>query len=340
VAAACWLALTVAQLVLSGQWWFWLIFGVVPPATFIAVPVVLTAGAAFCRRSRRPVAIASLGALLVTLPISGINFRILQHGDGAAPAGAIRVFSWNTEYWDQGGQTDAFYRLLRAQDADVYLLQEYLYDETVPVRVDATARLRAEFPGYRIATAGELITLSRFPILRQYPLVAPGMPPPATPDFPEFWLYKVLRTDLDLGGGRVLSTYNVHLPVQLASLNPLRKGFYAGVRQQDAQREPQWRALARDVDANRNPTLVAGDFNTTPAMGDLRKIPGRLRDASYAMTTAYPLSWFDRPGLPLWWRLDWVFVSERVRVHSYGFGSSHGLSDHRYQRFVVSVADR
>lgn len=54
-------------------------------------------------------------------------------------------------------------------------------------------------------------------------------------------------------------------------------------RQQHAQREPRWRALARDVAANAHPVSVSGDFNTSPATGDLRKLPDGLRNANYAV---------------------------------------------------------
>ncbi|MEV6816054.1 endonuclease/exonuclease/phosphatase family protein, partial [Micromonospora sp. NPDC051296] len=107
-----------------------------------------------------------------------------------------------------------------------------------------------------------------------------------------------------------------------------------------AQREPQWRALARDIRANPHPVLLAGDLNTTPAMGDLRKLPDGLRDASYAMASPYPASWAHRAGWPHWWRLDWALVSPQVRVHSYHFGDARGASDHRPQELLVSLRDR
>ncbi|MFK3985154.1 endonuclease/exonuclease/phosphatase family protein [Micromonospora sp. NPDC050397] len=336
-AGLLWLAFTVAHLVLSGRWWLWLAVDAIPPIFFVAVPVLLAVGAAPCRRSRRPVALLCAAALLLGAPLSGINVQALRGGDGPAPADAIRVFSWNTGYWDEGGETEAMYRVLRQADADVYLLQEYWYANT-PEPLDPTvARLRTEFPGFHVATVGELVTVSRFPILRQVPLEAPDMPPPAAGSA-EHWLYKTLRTDLDLGDGRVLSAYNSHLPVQLSPDDgPFDGDFYRVIREQHAQREPQLRALARDVAGNDNPVLLAGDLNTSPAMGDLRELPEGLRDAGYAMPSLYPASWSDLPPFPRWWRLDWAFVSPGVRVHSYRFGSAEGASDHRSQELVIST---
>ncbi|MDW5325323.1 endonuclease/exonuclease/phosphatase family protein [Plantactinospora sp. KLBMP9567] len=337
-AGALWLAFTVAHLVLSGRWWLWLAVDAVPPPAFLGVPLLLAGAAAPCRRSRRPVALLAAAALLLGGPLSGLNLRGLSGGDGPAPADAVRVFGWNTGYWDEGGQTAGMYALLRAADADVYLLQEYWYEHSAGPGEAELARLRAEFPGFHVAVAGELVTLSRHPILRRLPLDAPDMPPPLW-GTTEQWRYKVLRTDLDLGAGRVLSVYNLHMPVQLVpDHSPLGGEFYRVIRQQHAQREPQWRALARDVAVNPHPMLLAGDLNTSPAMGDLTKLPDRLRDASYASSARYPATWSDGSGWPRWWRLDWAFVSAAVRVHSYRFGgSTNGASDHRAQQLVISL---
>ncbi|WP_433615652.1 endonuclease/exonuclease/phosphatase family protein [Dactylosporangium sp. CA-139114] len=334
VVAALWPAFVLAHLVLSGRWWLWLVPDIVPPLVFTAVPVVLAAGAAPFRRLRRPVALLSLAALIPGVCISGWNVAALWTSPTAPPPGALTVFSWNTEYWDSDG--GPFYPFLQRQHADVYLLQEYLNDGDIPTPVHDLERLRAAFPGYHIAVAGELVTVSRLPILRTYPLPA-DVPLTDTGWVAEFVRDKILRTDIDLGSGTVLSVYNLHLPVQLSpGLSVFDGAFWRTVRDQHAQREPQLRALTADVDANRNPILVAGDFNTSPAMGDLRKIPPRLHDAG-ALLPLYPASWRDRDGLPRWWRLDWAYTTSDVRVHSYDFGRTDGQSDHSFQLLRISV---
>ncbi|MEU5551146.1 endonuclease/exonuclease/phosphatase family protein [Micromonospora sp. NPDC047793] len=338
-AAGLWLAFTVAHRALSGRWWLWLAVDTVPPPAFLLVPLVLAAGAVMSRRRRRVVAVLAALALLLGAGLGGVNVRWWQGGDGPAPADAVRVFSWNTGYWDSGGETETMYQVLRDADADVYLLQEYWFEQGRPTQATLD-RLRAEFPGFHVVVVGELVTLSRLPVLRQAPLEPVGLPPEVAAAGDE-WRYKTLRTDLDLGGGRVLSAYNLHLPVQLSPQHgPFDAAFYRILREQRAQREPQWRALARDVRDNPNPVLLAGDLNTTPAMGDLRKLPDGLRDAAHAMTTPYPASFAARPGWPHWWRLDWALASPQVRVHSYRFGDARGVSDHRTQELVVSLGDR
>ncbi|MGC5032520.1 endonuclease/exonuclease/phosphatase family protein [Micromonospora sp. DT229] len=335
-AAALWLVFTLAHRMISGRSWLWLAVDTVPPLAFLLVPLVLGLGATV-RRHRRAVALLAAAGLLLGAGLSGVNLRWWQGGDGAAPPDALRIFSWNTGYWDEWGETEALYRVLREADADVYLLQEYWYEQGHPTE-ETLARLRAEFPEHQVVVLGELVTLSRVPVLRQVPVEAPDLPA-AVAEAGDEWRYKALRTDLDLGAGRVLSAYNVHLPVQLSPEHgPFDGDFYRIMREQRAQREPQWRALARDVRANPHPVLLAGDLNTTPAMGDLRKVPEGLRDAKYAMSSPYPASWAYRPEWPHWWRLDWAFVSPQVRVHDYRFGTAGGASDHRPQELRVSLS--
>lgn len=338
-APALWLLFVVVHLLVSGRVWWWRPADLLPPLAFLAAPVVLALAAVPCRRSRRPAAVLAAGALAIGSSLSGVHVSALWTGEGSVPAGALRVVAWNTGYWHEAGEDARFYDLLRAQRADVYLLQEYLsYPADVPVRIDHADRLRAEFPGYHVAVAGELVTLSRYPIVDQRALTAPDAPPPpAGTDFPEFWRHKALRTDLRVGQ-RVLSVYNAHVttPLWIGGPGPLSKSFWDTIRRLDADRGPHLRALAADVSTNDHPVLLAGDMNTTPAMGEREAFPAGLRDAAGASGSAYPVSWPADGSFPRWWRLDWALVSPGMTVHRYDFLDPAGLSDHRIQFLAVT----
>ncbi|WP_018349767.1 endonuclease/exonuclease/phosphatase family protein [Longispora albida] len=332
-ATAGWAAFLLAHLALSGRWWFWQIPASLPPVLLVAIPVLLLMLAVLGRQANRWLAGALVACLALGAPRSGLRFPLA--GESFVPAGAIRVFAWNTEYWDQDEDPEHFYRYLRAQRADVYLLQEYLgWDLADPIDgqrpVDDLARLRREFPDYQIAVRGELLTLSRYPIAAQ-PAVAPDH---GSGDFEtQFRDAKVLRTDLRVGE-RILSVYNVHIAVQLKLVNPLSRACYAFVRRADPQRRAQYRGLAQDLAANPHPVLLAGDFNTSPAMPELTDISDRLRDAVAASPSAYPATW---PASAPLWRLDWAFTSATLRTHSYRLVSPETLSDHLGQSLTVSL---
>lgn len=229
--------------------------------------------------------------------------------------------SWNTQHWNQGGDPDRFYAFLRALDADVYVLQEYLngFEGGEVWDIDDEERLRAAFPGHHLAVGNNSVTLSRFP--------------PAGPPVPVGACS--LRVDLRAGDG-VLSTYNVHIPVQLTVMNPLRPAFLRDMRRRAAARDREYAALVADLRGNPHPVLVTGDFNTSAAIGDIRRMPRSLRDAIGACRAVLPASWNARARLRLW-RIDWAFTGGGARVGSYRFRDAEGLSDHLVQELTVTV---
>ncbi|MFD7814951.1 endonuclease/exonuclease/phosphatase family protein [Streptomyces sp. NPDC059785] len=338
-----WALYSLLNFLLSGRWWLWLLPDLIPPVCFLLVPSALLAACCLpdARRPRRRLAPVLVLLLVTGLTRAGLNWTALVPGGGPgpAPAGALKVFSWNTQYWDTTDDPDAFYRYLKSQDADVYLLQEYLsWVAERPEPVDELARVEREFPGYQVEILGEQLTLSRFPVL-----AAPGVGQgknvrPGTPWQETFERGKVLRTDIDVRG-RVVSFYNVHIPVQLdLERTVLSGGFYRETRRRDAQRDSHYAALRKDVAGNPNPVFVAGDFNTTPAMRDLYGLRDTLHDALPASDTVWPRTWNSK-GVGLW-RLDWAFTNDLLRVHRYDFVDPAGLSDHRAQSLVVSLGKR
>lgn len=332
-----WLLFVVLHRVLSGRFWLWLLPDLVPPLVYLAGPLLLLAAAPLAGRSRRWWCSALAAAsLALGAGQSGLHLGPLGPGGPAAPAGAVRVMSWNTEYWDQDDDPERFYGFLKAQRADVYLLQEYLHwTDGTPRQVDDLARLRREFPGYHIAAEGELVTLSRFPVAASPPVgPAVALGPGATWNS-AFLLAKTLRTDLRIGTS-IISVYNVHIPTQyMLDENPLTSKFYSELHGRDAARKAQFRGLAADVEANRNAILVSGDFNTTGAMGDIQWLSDRLSRADDDRRL-YPASW-PATG-PALWRLDWTFTSS-ARIHGYRLLDPQGLSDHRAQAMLLSVGD-
>ncbi|MEU3169093.1 endonuclease/exonuclease/phosphatase family protein [Streptosporangium sp. NPDC006930] len=362
-APVAWLVFVVLHRVLSGRVWWWQVPELVPPIAFAVVPVLLLAVALPARQARGWIAAVTLASLVLGGGGSGLNLAALWHRPPPAPPDAITVFSWNTFYWDQRPENGAamppptgtpprdiadFYRYLHDQKADVYLLQEYVYfgQDSKAIRVDDLARLRREFPGYHIAAASELVTVSRFPIvlesgidLRPWLSEERDKAIPPDPGLPDFSTVKTLRTDVRVGGdgrdgGKTVSLYNTHInsPVHAFPRGPDPRRLN---RTQHERRQANLRALAADVERNPHPILLAGDFNASPAMGILRLLPDRLVDATPVLGSLYPTSWDDRWPL---WRIDWAFTTPDVTVHRYELIRSGGLSDHSGQRLVVSTS--
>ncbi|GGL17917.1 hypothetical protein Sme01_55790 [Sphaerisporangium melleum] len=334
-AAGTWLAYVALQHLLSGRFWLWLLPDLAPPLVYLAVPLLMLAAVPLAGRAWRWCAALTAAALLLGAGQSGLNLAALPGGGSPPPPGALRLLSWNTEYWYQDDDPGRFYRFLKDRRADVYLLQEYMnWDNGDPLPFDDLARLRREFPGYHIAHLGELVTLSRHPIVATPP-VGPARALGPRPSWrAEFDLGKVLRTDLRVGDA-VLSVYNVHIPTQyMLDENPLTSAFYTKLRARDAARRAQFDGLRADVAANPGPVLVSGDFNSTAAMGDMGWLFGRLSAANRAAGDLHLGSW--PAGGPALWQLDWTLTA-RATVHTYRLTDPLGMSDHRAQELVISV---
>ncbi|MFF9199207.1 endonuclease/exonuclease/phosphatase family protein [Streptomyces sp. NPDC014779] len=340
-AAAAWLVLLLVEWAADGRFWLGNLVGIVPPAAFALVPLLLAALAPLARGAARWRTLGAAGlALLLGLGQSGIDPVAPWRAEPRPGADAVRVFAWNTNSWNQLlGTQDHFYAFLKVKRADVYLLHEYQHvtaDRKGKLPIDDLARLRREFPGYEVVVRGELVTLSRFPVVGRPP-VGPARAVPAGADWAtEYRETKVLRTDVRVRG-RVVSFYNVHMPVWNSMPDGLLSpAFYRHMRERFAPRRAQYAGLAADVAANRNPVVVAGDFNATAAMADLDPLRERLADAAEVSTDPYPTSW-EEGGWKPFWRTDWAFTGNGARAERYAFGDPEKLSDHAPQELWVGL---
>ncbi|OKJ56802.1 hypothetical protein AMK27_24090 [Streptomyces sp. CB02009] len=318
--ALVWAVFLALHLALNGRWWPWLAVSLLPPLAFAAVPLALLAAAAVS--GGWTAGAVAAGSLLAGWTQNGVNLRAL--GRRSEAGAGLRMVSWNTQHWNQGGDPERFYAFLRSLSADVYVLQEYLngFEGGEVWDIDDEERIRAAFPGHHLAVGNNSVTLSRFP--------PAGEPVPVGACS--------LRVDLRVGEG-ILSTYNVHIPVQLTVMNPLRPAFLRDMRRRAAARDREYAALVADLRGNPHPVLVTGDFNTSAAIGDIRRMPRSLRDAIGACRSVLPASWNARARLRLW-RIDWAFTGGGARVGSYRFRAAEDLSDHLVQELTVTTPHR
>lgn len=356
-----WLALVVLQHVLSNRAYWWGPIDLLPPLVWAAVPVLLLPVALLARAVRWQLAGVTVLALLLGLNISGINWRGIFYTPPKAPADAIKVVAWNTEYWDQdrrhGEQqlttTAQFYDYLRHFNADVYLLNEYAHvNDTLEdvfaqaLQIDQEPQLRQTFPGYTIIVAGRDIILTRLPVVSHTWIdTTPYMPdefkavPPGLADRPLFYKTQSVRADIVVNG-HVVSFYDTHLyqpPVRLLLLRSDKdRSMFTIDRFNVAIRQAAYKSIAADIRTNPNRVVMAGDFNTSSSMNILNMISDRLVDQTKALPSLYPVSW-PVGTHPRLWRLDWLFTTPDVKVHSYDLVAPGGLSDHEAQQIVMSA---
>jgi endonuclease/exonuclease/phosphatase (EEP) superfamily protein YafD len=301
----CVLALLVLHSAVTGRWWIWNVVSVVPPILFLAVPAILALWAAV-RRQWRAAAVLVLAAA-VGWTQADIHLSASRPHSAPGAEHTIVVVNWNTRFWNEEHDPD-FYAFLRRQDADIYQLQEY-WDRR-GASLDRAAEIRAAFPGYTLVTAGDLVTLSRLPVVAQSSGAAGH--------------YQ--RADIDTGTSTV-SFYNVHITMQLGT--DLSAIF--------ERRHKEFAALEDDLASNPLPVFVSGDFNSTSSMGVLRWLQARFQDSADAGDTVLPRTWAFHllPSVRLW-RLDFAFVDRVLAILQHTNMPGTG-SDHWAQRITIGV---
>ncbi|GAB1646522.1 endonuclease/exonuclease/phosphatase family protein [Krasilnikovia sp. MM14-A1259] len=341
--AILWLVFAVSQELLTGKVWFWVLPGLMPPIVFAVAPPILMIAAALLRRFRLPVLVLGIASFTITVPSSGINFAaLLPRNTPTGEGHHVRVVQMNTDYWGQlreGTLSDprdkeAMLKYLRGLDADVYLLQEHMTrvgDLALPVTdLSDVARV---FPEYRAFTAGTLLTLTRLPVVDHRVVDADtgsslALPPPP---------YE-LMVNVQVGD-RVLSMYNVHMPIQIIiEQNWFTRDFYKEIERRHIIRHDEFRVLTKDVVANPNPLIVAGDFNTSPAMGDIRGLLDVTHDAARYSGRLYPSTWRVGGQLPMLWRNDWFLIRNNITVAEFRSLDPEGNSDHLAQSVDLAIS--
>ncbi len=327
---------------LTGNTWYWVIPGIAPPLVFTIIPVIIIIVTLCVNCRKTPVLILSFIAFIVSIPSTGINFSSLLFEEIKNNENKkIKIIQMNTDYWGQlrdGTLTDprnkhAMLAFLKDLDADIYLLQEHMsrIGNTAPPITDLTD-IKEIFPEYSYVTAGTLLTLSRHPVINHYSIETKSptilkLPPPPY----------ILRTDISIGDN-IISTYNIHMPIQIIiEKNWFSKDFYNEIKKRYYIRKNEYKSLVNDINENIYPLVIAGDFNTSPVMGDNRQLLKITEDAANYSSIFYPTTWRVGGQLPKLWRNDWFLLKNNVKVNSYKQLDPEGNSDHSVQYVDIFV---
>jgi endonuclease/exonuclease/phosphatase (EEP) superfamily protein YafD len=295
----------------------------IPPIAFVAVPLIamgfsLHAASAENRYWAPALALVLLGA---GQSWSGITLPQLRNTGRSAreTITPVVIFVWNTEFWDQGKDEESFHRFLRAQAADVYLLQEYVYfDGGREVPAAGIERLAASMPDYDVFVEGELVTLVHH---RLAPRRKPGVPE------------TMFRTDI-LVDRASIALYNVHMPAPLDLGKSLfTANFHQFVRTQATKRQRAFKAVEELLSEAPSMLFMGGDFNSSPAMRAMRRLRRRYVDVMRSAKSPYVATWPAKARSL--WRIDWALASPQVTVDWARLVDPGGLSDHAGQLCAI-----
>lgn len=356
-----WLILMILHVLLTGKLFLWNIIGSIPPVTFLLIPLILLACNLVQKKRKLLLIVSALFSLILGFTQADLNLFSLgnlqtkafkdQKEINSKQYGKLKVVSWNTCFWDQNKIKERYYRLLKKEKADIYILQEYLYESSnqpkspnrnrestkiersrmysicsvVPgfpphyLAIDDMSRLAKEFPGYYIRTNLQFVLISRFPIKKAF-----------TDYSEQFAVY-----DVDIGG-RDIRFFNVHMLLHVELGNPFMAKFYRGLRQRYLARQLAFNNLKHEIQTTKGDYFIAGDFNSTKAMGIMNDLLKTHEDAVAYSTMLIPFS-LHYKGLNLW-RFDYGLVPKNhsnLKVVDYQTLDHEGLSDHNPLAFEL-----
>ncbi|HZB28610.1 MAG TPA: endonuclease/exonuclease/phosphatase family protein [Streptosporangiaceae bacterium] len=308
---------------LSGRTWLWVLPEMIPPIAFVAVPLIGMAfavpAASVDNRYLAPaLALVLLGAGQSWSGIALPRLRNTGRSAGEVTAPVV-IFVWNTQFWDQGKDEESFHRFLRAQAADVYLLQEYAYWEGGrEVPASGIEKLAAIMPDHDVFVEGGLVTLAH---RRLAPRLKPGVPE------------TMFRTDI-LVDRASIALYNVHMPVPLDLGKSIFKAdFYRFVCTQATKRKQAFKTVEEVLSETPSMLFFGGDFNSSPAMRVMRRLRRRYVDVMRSAKSPYVATWPAKARSL--WRIDWAMACSQITVDWARLVDPEGLSDHAGQLCAI-----
>ncbi len=257
------------------------------------------------RREFRLALVNALGLIFWAKWLLGVQF-VGFAAPRDAPA-TLRLMTYNIARGDRG--LDAIEATIRAQNPDIVCLQESqgsYYGRTFA----PGARLAARFPGWHSAQCGDVMTLSRFPIV-------------ARRDYPLRGTRRILETTLQTPRGPV-RLLNLHIATSFVGQITARHGIWGRALQIFLGAQPSAQTRLDQISPVRRaigngdsklPLLVVGDFNSPPRGLFYRAISRGMKDAWISGGTGtgatFPAKW---PLLPIDHALSRGLLIERAHV--------------------------
>lgn len=306
----------ILQTLFAGRVWFWNIFSVIPPISFTLLYLFLLFW--IIAKKQRLGVVFLIICLPLALNSSDLTFKILADNPNTNIS-SIKVFNWNTEFWEKENKEE-FFNFLLKQDADVYHLQEHIkLSNGYFIELEDMNEIRSYFEGYTVIKKTEFLTITRLPIVKSYT---------------EGETY-YLRVDV-MADDKVLSLYNVHLPVQInPAILPNIYRFTVDLKHRYDFRNQEYEKLFDDVRSNTNLFYISGDFNTTRAMGKIQDVIALGKDTVHAGNNLFNSSW-SMGNLKLW-RIDFNIVHSNINVVEYKEVDPLSYSDHWAQKVTIQL---
>ncbi len=267
----------------------WLTY--VPQQPFGIPLLILLPWSVLARRWRLFLAnITVAAAFLLTF----LGFNIPFGSAGHSASSPFRLMTLNTRVGING--VDKIVRLVESESPDILCLQETRGWRGNP---DPLPPILRRLPGWNMARAGDVATVSRHPIeqVKSYPML-PLMDRAA------------LQTTIRLPQGSV-TIFNVHYNTNYRRRPEPNRSGLPRLSLRALARWEQTSVVLNAADPVAGPRIVAGDFNNPPRGLTYARLSERFTDSFRA--AGWGFGYTFRSDLPLM-RIDYIFTSPEIGV--------------------------
>lgn len=279
----------------------------IPQVLFLIIPVVLVI-ASIIMKQWQEAAINVLTMIFVLLELMGFYIHLPFSGINKSDH-RLKVITYNIEAGKGGPEEIGGY--LGETDADIIFLQE-AWAAPGKKGTDPLPVILKRLKGYHHARGGdggELAIISKLPLTRVHEK--------------RLGKYRSCLVTQIFWGNKNIKLANVHFDVSFyprsvtATVNNLVNTSRFGEEQADL--------LVKLFAIERNPIIIAGDFNMIPKSRGHNLMKSSYQDCFEKGGGGFGYTWPSR--LPLW-RIDYVFVDPNLSVGDCRLDSP-GLSDHK-----------
>jgi len=227
----------------------------------------------------------NLGALaLASLTLGGLATGLGPGADRSPDQQRLRIVTWNVH--NEHGHADAIRRRLIAYGPDIVCLQEApdgVFDHLMP--------------DWDVRRHGSVVIFSRHGIAGDISALT------GHPDVERSVACRVNRGPLNV------AVINVHLRTALGSheLAHSLRTLPRYTKEMAEVRARQFRAIQRNLP--KGPTIVCGDFNTTPVAVSHRLFAQRMTDSYAATRFGLGLTYLVGKRIPTW-RIDYIWCGD------------------------------
>ena len=281
--------------------------------------------------------------LLASLPVFcnffGVNFSTSSKG---TDKNQFRLMTYNVHYFAHRDSVHVYvnagiYELMRQENPDIICMQDFVYAGKREAAIDSIRRI-LRMPYYYTGPAKGAISNHELAVFSRFPIVDTGYIQLAFDNSGNQCIFADIKR-----GNQVFRVYNVHF--QSLKFQPqdyerwdngnaknkasfLRHNFRR-LQYAFLLRSSQVEIMKNEINACKIPSLVAGDFNDSPASYAVNEMSRGLKNTFREKAKGYKVTYNgDMPNF----QIDYIMTKPVFQINSYKVIESK-LSDH----YPVSV---